>query len=558
MLSAFAVAWLALPSQVPSCTPLQRAALEDDVAAMQRIAGRRLLGMGPPAAGVEERSDTPGPCFRRTPLMIAAEHGSVAGAQLLISSGAAWDPVALLPEFGDEALDARCLAIVHGHEPLVALLDKAGATPKACTNNALLFAALSAGRADAIAHQLRAHPSAATLEALLVSAAGKRQAKAIDLVIAAALERKLDFRLAYDTAISRGDLDLVKQLSSGGARLSGGAELAHALAANQMAMIGPLVSAGARTGTEEVRAAVLAALTERRAAVVLALVDTGYRGDNDTPLLVCAIQNVPGIVPQLVKAGVGVSVDDENGTSPLMAAAVAGDPALVRLLYDRGASPRLTDTRCLTPRDVMKRGIDLPAELVTTEPPVPGRAARRLGVTCGAAKLRLLYPPEFKVYLPGAEDPISPNVDYRLEPGLQHLRVVDTDGSERKLSVRLLPSANFFAETFDRTRPLRTLEAVSAPPAEAAVPLELTDVMQVVERHRADAQRCVKVGRNRQPVGLVVMTWRVSAEGEATGVTPVTAAAPAPVTACLREAIKTWKFPAGRVAKEAFIVPFQL
>lgn len=568
MLAAFAVALISVPSQVPACTPLQQAALAGDDATVQHLAGRRLLGMGPPVAELELRSDAAGPCFRRTPLMLAAEHGSADTVKILISSGARLDAVALLPELGDEALDARCLAIANNQQAVAEQLEKAGAKPMACTDNALLFAGLAAGQPDVVERQLRAHPSAATLNAVLLTAAGKRRGKAVDLLIAAGLERKLDFRPVYTAAVAAGDLELVKQLSSGGARLTDGDVLAQAIAANHAMLIGPLVTAGARTRGADVTRALTDALIEKRTAVVLALVDTGYRADADFPMLVRAIESVPAIAPALVKAGVGVEVDDLNGTTPLMAAAIAGDAALAQLLIDRGASPRTADVRCYTANDLKRQGLVLAA--LASDGPLPGRAARAHGVTCGEARIKLNFAPSaVSVYLAGAQDPISPNVEYRVDPGNHVLRLKFTGSDvERKMALKLAAGTNTFSEAQDftpsGTHAMPDAEAPRAPTRAVANPghanrrLELREVLDTVELHRGDVAKCLKgVKKKDGESPILLLQWQVSAEGDVMNLQPLSPPkALAAALPCITGAVKKWKFSTGSAPTEPITVPF--
>lgn len=561
MLAVFAAASFALPAQVFACTPLQRAALEDDRATTQRLAGRRMLGIGPPKAELEVRTDQPGPCFRRTPLMLAAEYGSVASAQILITSGASLDAVALLPELGDAAIDARCLAIANGHQPLVALLEATGAQTAACTDNALLFAALAAGRTELVERQLRAHPSAATLQAALLSAIGKRRGNATNLIISAAMQEKADLQPVFAAAVTAGDPEMLKLLVGAGARVRGGAELVQVLASNQAGLVETLVAGGARADNAEVRAALVDAIRDRKSAALLALVATGYRGDADVPILTEAIAWMPGVVPRLVTAGVGVEVDDVHGTTPLMAAASAGDGALVDLLLERGASIRAGNLECLTMHDLLAPALRAAhPEWKAPANVVPGRAARLRGVTCGDATLNLTFPDGFEVFLAGGQLPIRSGSSYRLDPGSTELRVVPkAGGPERKLTVKLRAGMNAFVESFDPNRPLPALEApplVELKPAAAA--LELHEVLAVVGAKKAEVAKCRRLaGEAALGEGPLVMTFRVSPEGAAVGIEHVpTGAARTQYARCLKEKISAWKFPAGRTTKEPFLIPF--
>ncbi|MBS1152837.1 MAG: Ankyrin [Myxococcaceae bacterium] len=462
MLAALAVVWMSLPAAAPTaenCTPLQLAVVRGERDAVQRLAGRRMLGMGAPAAPLEERGDR-GPCQQRTALMIAAERGQLEIAKLLISSGAKVDATGQIPELGEAEIDARCLAIANGRAALVAALEQAGAQDRPCTENARLFAAIRSGDGEAVTRQLRAHPGAPTLEAALRSLVGERgkprpPGPVVASLVKAGLERKLDFAPVYDAAISAGDVSLVTGLQAAGATLSGSRQLSRALGLGHGGLVASLLAAGARTDTTEARAAILQAVRDHQEDVLAALLSAGYRGDEETPLLLTAIRYYPPIVPAMVKAGVAVELDDDAGATPLMAAAASDRLDLVQLLLERGASPRTGDIICDTAFDAARAPLRLRQHLleqklpVLDQPVVPGRAARRMGVTCGPARLSLTFEPGYEVYLPDAELPMGPAMEYRLHPGVHLLRVKHLpSGTERQMKVTLAPGLNALTEKF--------------------------------------------------------------------------------------------------------------
>lgn len=441
--------------RAPGCTPLQHEVLAGNHEAVQRLTGRRLLGLAKPSTPIEERGLT-GSCFRLTALMLAAKIGEQKIAQILINNGASITPTASLPELGDTDFDARCLALANAQGPLIALLDEAGALPGPCTENARLLLAVSSMSRRDVARQLGANPTPQMLEAAMGSVIGRRSTQVLDLLVEAGLQQKLDFERTYDRAIGAGDFEMVNTLSSAGARVKGGYLLSRAIGGRHASMMSSLIAAGARTESLEAQAAILEAVRDRQGPVLRALMSAGYRGDQETPLLLHAVRHFPEIVPAMVQAGVGVEIDDDTGATPLMAAAEREDVALLNLLLERGASVRSADITCATAADVRLRkkpsaqGLEAVRKLVKfDEPIVPGRAARRMGVTCGSARLSITFDPAFEVFLPTGHVPMRPSIEYRLDPGLHELRVRQiSDGAERKMTVTLTAGPNSFTEKF--------------------------------------------------------------------------------------------------------------
>lgn len=560
-------AWLvaiSLPALAPppsGCTALQTAVLRGDDAAVQKLAGRRMLGMGAPAVQLEERgAEHPQSrltCSRRTALMVAAERGQLKSAQVLVTSGASLTALAALPELGDEAFDARCLALAAGFNAIVTLLEKAGATPAACTNNARLFQALTSNRADLVERQLRAHPSAATLDAGLRSLVGKHSSRVLDLLITAGVEAKLDFTPLYDAALVAGDIGMVHQLSTGGATVTGGSALSQAISLMHPAAIPSLLAAGARTDAPEVRTAIVEAIRERRQPILRALVAAGYRGDDELPLLLHAVRHLPGLVPELLQAGAGLEIDDESGTTPLIAAAEVGNLSLVELLVARGASPRTGDILCDAAIDAAQEP-KLFAKIVERRPEsmgtvLPGRAARRLGITCGTAKLSVTFDPDYEIYLPTAQWPMRTAMEHRVNPGLHELKIRQrSTGAERRMTVNLTPGLNSLTEKFFNfsRQPKADLMLESLPQHQ---------VFEVVAAQKGAISKCVVEQRRRAPGvnGKLVMRWTVKRDGKTTKVEVAsTEHASTYLAGCLKGLIKGWAF-AAHADAQVIVFPFK-
>jgi hypothetical protein len=568
MLAAFVVVWMSVPATSPvgppECTTLQLAVMRGDLQTVQRLSGRRLLGLGAPAVPLEDRgwSHT---CHRRTAVMTAAEHGQLASAQVLISSGANINATARIPQFGDVELDARCLAIVYRSEPMIAALDKAGATVRPCEENARLFAALSVSDEVAVERQLRGNPSPATIAAALKWMINRRGGRSVDLLIQAALARKTDFEPVYQDAIFAGDMDLVKRLSSGGARVSGGEALGSAISEHQPEAIPALFSAGARTDNPEARVPILDAVEDRKTTVLHTLLSAGYRGDEETPLLLQAVHHYPSIVQAMVNAGVGVEVDDDSGETPLMAAAAEDLPELVQLLIERGASVRTADINCETAFDAAKapqKLARLKLKPALDQPPLPGRAARRLGVTCGQAQLSITFDRDFEIYLPSGQVPIQSTTGYRIEPGIQILRVKQkSTGSERKMTVRLTPGLNAFSEKFFEFSRKTELTERQELPLKPGKPerINALSLLEVINHNRFGIRSCNEEQRRRAPRvrGSISMRWQVDLDGTTRDIELVpTQHASTYMAGCVRKLIEQFQFPEHSAKSDPFEFTF--
>ena len=543
MLAAFVVVSMVTSDVSVSprdCTDLQAAVVTRDTEGVHRLAGKRLLGFVAPAVDVNERAIR-GECGRKTALMLAAETGQLDVAQILISSGAQPYVTSSLPGFNDGLVDARCLALANNMTAMVALLDKHGATPTSCTEAAELYRLLLTDDVESLQHQLSIGPTPLTLEAMLSTLIGTRLNRATDLMIQRAMLQKLDFTRLYEAAILARDLAFVQKLSDGGARVKGDHTLALAIAGGQSAMVGPLVTAGARPA--DARGAILDAVRRQDRAVIRALLDHNYRGDDITPLLVLAIDHAPDLVPELVRAGVEVEIDDEAGRTPLMAAAKTGKLELVNLLLERGASTRTGDLDCVTAAGygIRERSLDLAVALQTGESTVPGRAARRQGITCGRGAVTFRVEPtdevRLKPYSNGAVASTSfpPMLPLRagktvfLNPGLHLVELRETTtGRQFRATLKVEPGMNSFS---------RAEFGLYSPPV---VPGREHEAL---ERKRVPLKRCVADQNRREPRqhGEVLFTLLVT-HGKVTQVKAEHDRMPTTLYNCVSSLAMSWTF----------------
>ncbi len=126
--------------------------------------------------------------------------------------------------------------------------------------------------------------------------------------------------------------------------------LMHAASRDHAGIARRLIAAGARPGARETRLGYTALLIGARLGhvdTVAALLDGGasldvrVRESGATPLLLAAgsrDEDAPLTVTELLVRGADIDRRSRDGTSPLMAAAAAGNERIVRLLIDEGAA----------------------------------------------------------------------------------------------------------------------------------------------------------------------------------------------------------------------------
>ncbi len=452
VMSLLVSAWLAMsPARLPGgCSPLQTAAMNGDLERLRPLAGRSLLGLSAPAAFLDEVGDFAGVCRGRTALMLAAEYGQVEAVKLLLSSRARVDLTATLKEFGDHAFDGRCLAIAAGHPLSAVLLEEAGAPELPCLQDSALFATLRIGNLEQLQRQLRAQPGAPVLRAALGQLAGRSQRAVTAALVDHAVSRGIDLSPLFEPAIEANDFLLVEQLAAH-TRLSGSTELARAVTLGRTKMIRPLIEAGAvaNTSVAPMRAAILGAIQSHQGSTLDALLENGWRGDDELPVLLWAMKFYPDYVQPLIAYDVGEHIDDEEGVTPLLYATEQKRPDWISRLVADGAGPNIADVTCRTAASVaptaqIMRLLSGPGE------PTPGRAAQRLHVGCGLSHFRLRFEPQVEVYFDGAFVALKPGITYQTSPGLHTLRISRaTERRVKRVTLQLEPGVQVIEATPD-------------------------------------------------------------------------------------------------------------
>ncbi len=547
MLAAFVVVSMVTPTGLPSpsdCTPLQAAVWRLDAPEVRRLAGRRLLGFVDPQEDLEKMA-LAGPCKQRTPLMLAAERGELEIARILISSGASINASVLLPEFDESLADARCLAIANNHHRMVGLLDENGAVASPCTEVAELFRLLATDDVESLQRQLSIGPTPLTFEAALRASIGTRVNRTTDLMIEQAMLEKLDFTRLYEAAILERDVAFVKKLSDGGARVMGVHTLALAIAGGQSAMVAPLLTAGAKP--TDAKEAILEAVRKGDRAVLRALLDHSYRGDDETPLLLTAIDHLPDLVPELIRAGVQVEIDDEDGRTPLMAAAKLARGDLVELLLERGAFKGTGNLDCKTAAYFALQTIDLglAAKLQLPDNVVPGRAARMRGITCGTAAVTFEVSPTDEIRLKAprggeARLPLSSNAVTYLNAGLQVFEL--TDLTTNKYSQATLPVENGRNHFTRRDFGLPAVAGMVDSPTNH--PDDLKHIVQEIGNQRPAISRCVVDQNRRAPKlhGTMLLNVHIGVTGKVTVLHLVRDEGPSTLFNCISTLAGRWSF----------------
>lgn len=432
---------------------------------VRSLAGRGLLGLGAPAVAVDEPGAVPGPCLARTPLMLAAEYGQLEAARVLIGSRANLGARAELENFGSQQFDARCLALASGSTDLAELLQASGAPVLPCSEDAQLFAAIKEGSLAHLAFQLRAHPNPAAQRAALIRLAGKSQGELVTELVETAVQTGVGLTPVFNAAIEAGDLDLVERLALGGATLAGSTQLARAVGLGRVAMIRPLVSAGA--SAELPPDAILAAIKSHQGPTLSALLAAGWRGNDDTPVLLWAMRHFPQYVEILIAGGVGVEVDDVEGTTPLIFATLKDNRPWIARLLARGAAPQTADATCRSALSIATANGNPELMLISTtrfSAPVPGRAAQRLHVGCGSAIVRVQFDVGVEVFLDGSLASLTSSVAYHAEPGPHALRIARTSGREiMRTDVELHSGLNELTATAAEDRPAEVRVQPRAP-----------------------------------------------------------------------------------------------
>lgn len=298
-----------------------------------------------------------------TPLMYAATSGSVEAMSLLLDAGAG---VNAQNTFGSTALIWSATQL-----PKVRLLLDHGANVNIAAKTgrtALFVAAMS-------------EPSAAIAKMLIAKGADvkARDAFGNTMVNAAAVGNDLEtLRIMVDAGV---------EVDAGGA--TGVTPLIFASYHGNLAAVKLLLSKGANVNAVARQPATFPVEPPRSGPIALGRI---------TPLL-AAIPSHPEVAKALLDAGADVNAKDVRNMTPLMIAVATDyqDPALIRLLLERGADASARSGAAETARDwARKTGAPHALELLKVErpqpahAPAPGTAARVDARTAAQRSLALL------------------------------------------------------------------------------------------------------------------------------------------------------------------------
>jgi ankyrin repeat protein len=341
LLASIAVA-AAVMTAAPAGIPLQPPAASDggvydairsdDLPRLQALVGTR------------EAASAPGP-FGHTPLMNAAIAGSAAAMAFLIDKGA---DVNAQNAFGTTALtmsatDAAKVRLLLEHGANANAVSKQG-------RSALFVAAMS-------------NPSADIVRLLVAKGADIRAKDAFQNTILTAAT------LGNDMATIRLVLDAGVDVNAAG--VTGVAPLLSAVYNANLVAVRLLLSKGAKANAVA-QAPILFPGDSPKSGPV-ALTDV-------TPLLAATASAPAELITALLDAGANINAADGRGMTPLMLAVATNyqNPAVIRLLLDRGADVKLQSKSGETAADW----------------------ARRLGMPAGLQLLKLSNPPPVAAAVP--------------------------------------------------------------------------------------------------------------------------------------------------------------